>query len=487
MKRIPNIRTIGLLLVAAAFTQSCREKAPPNILVIVADDHCKQTITSYNPNSLVQTPGIDRLAEEGMQFHGMMVSNSVCAPSRAVMLTGKHSHVNGMKTNRHRFDGSQQTFPKLLQEAGYRTAVMGKWHLRSRPEGFDDYRLMDGQGQYYDCPLKDPGHPWDSTGNVFEGYLTDVITDQGIRWLEELPAEEPFCLLVHHKAPHGPHDPAPRHAHLWENDTLPEPPTLLDTYEGRAPEPIGDELVSSRLAISRYPGYREDIQKYAGDREKTTRHMYQVFMRGYLKLVKSLDENVERLLDYLDESGLAENTLVIYTSDNGFFNGEHGFYNKMWMYEPSMALPFIARWPGEIPGGSDTKTLTSLPDLTATILDAAGVDIPDDLQGTSLRPVFTNPDTALREAVYYHYYEAFHVPEQIGVRTTRYKLIFFPNLPESYRWELYDLQTDPREMENLYEHEALQPVRGKMHRLLEEKIDETGDQDAQMFLKNIRI
>jgi arylsulfatase A-like enzyme len=446
----------------------------PNILFIMADDHCQQAISSYGSNT-IETPHIDRLAREGIRFTNMMVTNSLCAPSRAVLLTGKHSHLNGMKVNRDHFDGSQQTFPKLLQKAGYETCIIGKWHLKTQPEGFDYYSLLDGQGRYYDCPLKETGQPWDGKGQVYKGYLTDVITKKSIEWLETRSEKKPFCLMVHHKAPHGPHDPAPRHETLFEDKIIPEPATLLDKYNGRAPYLIEDKLSSSRMAICRYPQYREEIKKFAGDRDKATRYMYQVYMKGYLRLVQALDENVGRLLDYLDESGLSKNTLVIYTSDNGFFNGEHGFFNKMWMYEPSLKLPFIARLPGMIAPGSTCGALASLPDVTATFLDVAGAKIPDDMQGISIKPLLLGEQEHLHDAVYYHYYEAYNVPEQIGIRTKSHKIIYYPTMPKPYQWELFDLVSDPEEINNQYGEEQFKSVQNRMKNKLKSTINKTGD------------
>ena len=476
-----SYRILVFLLIMFFFNIGCEQKEPPNILVIMSDDHCKAAISSYG-SEIIQTPSIDRLAKEGMIFHNMMVSNSLCAPSRAILLTGKHSHNNGMMINRDLFNGQQQTFPKLLQEVGYETGIIGKWHLKTRPEGFDFYSLMDGQGQYYDCPLKESDQEWDSPGKPHKGYLTDVITDKSIEWLEKRKKKKPFCLLVHHKAPHGPHDPAPRHADLFENQYISEPATLYDDYEGKAPEPIEDKLSSSRMAICRYPQYREEIQKYAGNKKKSTQYIYQVYMKGYLRLVKSLDENVGRLLDYLDESALARNTLVIYISDNGFFTGEHGFFNKMWMYEPSMNLPLIMRLPGMIEAETRSENLLSLPDLTATLLEISGNTPPADIQGKSFYDILKGrTKTVINEAVYYHYYEAYNVPEQIGIRTETHKLIYFPTMPEDYKWELYDIQKDPAGIQNLYHHESSLEKQKHMKRMLKEKIKELKDTTAIKF------
>ncbi|HBO43917.1 MAG TPA: sulfatase [Planctomycetaceae bacterium] len=461
----------ALALGTAAATAADRR---PNILLIMADDHTQAAMSCYGSKT-IQTPHIDRIGSSGQRFNHMVVTNALCSPSRAVLLTGKYSHVNGFCRNGERFDASQQTFPKLMRQAGYETGIVGKWHLWSQPTGFDYYCVMPDQGRYRDCPLKESGHPWKDGkrgGRVFPGYLTDVITDVAIDWLDSRNGDKPFLLMVHHKSPHGPHDPAPRHATLFENDQIPEPSTLLDDYAGRAPESIAEQLRDSRLLICRYPQYRADVAAAQQmGRDEGTRHMHQTFMKGYLRLVSSLDENVGRLLDYLDQSGLAENTIVIYTSDNGFFNGEHGLYNKMWMYEPSLHVPLLVRWPGNPhPGAVNDDALVSMLDVAPTILDLAGVPIPEDLQGRSFKRLLTGPTPSdWRKSVYYHYYAQAGLPENYGVRTSRYKLIRYPDLD---LWELFDLQSDPEEIRNLYGQEEYAELsaqlKAELHRLRRE-------------------
>ncbi len=451
----------------------------PNILFIMADDHTRAAMSCYGGKT-IRTPNLDRLAREGMLFEHMTVTNSLCAPSRAVLLTGKYSHKNGFRKNGDSFDGSQQTFPKLLQEAGYETAIVGKWHLKTEPTGFDHYLVMPAQGRYFNCPLKAKGEVWQDGakgGKVHEGYLTDVIGEQSIRWLQSRESDKPFCLMVHHKAPHGPHEPAPRHEGLFENDVIPEPQTLLDDYRGRAPEHIADTLGSSRMAICRYPQYEKEIARYADDREKATRHMYQTYMKGYLRLVAALDESVGRLLDYLDESGLSENTMVVYTSDNGFFNGEHGFFNKMWMYEPSLRPPLLIRYPGVVRPGSVNGELVSMLDMASTFLEVAGAAPPGDMQGASLCPLLHGEHAAWRDAVYYHYYEQYDVPENYGVRTKTHKLVHYPALAAGPQWELFDLREDPHELHNLAAHPDYAGTLEEMKSLLAGKRREVGDSD----------
>lgn len=449
------------------------EPAKPNILFIMADDHGRNAVSCYNPQSLIQTPNIDRLAKEGIRFDAAFANNSICSPSRAVLLTGKYNHLCGVRKLNDVFDGTQQTFPKLLQKAGYQTAIVGKWHLLSEPTGFDYYSVLPGHGCFYDCPMKSIGKPWgngNSGGIPQKGYLTDVITDLSLKWLERRDPDKPFCLMIHHKAPHGPHDPAPRHKDLFKGTTFPEPSNLLDDHAGRAPEPVAEKLIWSRLLQNNYPEYKHLHKQFTGDRAHDTRLMYQAFMKGYLRLIAGLDENIGRTLDYLDKSGLAKNTVVIYVSDNGFFNGEHGFYNKMWMYEEGFSLPLLVRMP---PGftsrkpGSTCNELVGMFDMAPTILDLAGANIPADIQGASLKPLVEGKTAPWRDAFYYHYYGsagsnaqnsnnwiAWH--EVIGVRTHTAKLIFYPKWKNGPFWEYFDLATDPQEMKNLIADPARQ-------------------------------
>jgi len=451
----------------------------PNILFIMADDHARTAISCYGSKT-IQTPGIDRLAREGLQFSRMTSTDSLCAPARAVLITGKYGHKNGVTCIGPAFDDRQPTFPKLLQQAGYETALFGKWHLISEPTGFDYFKVLPGQGRYFDCPLKEKGQPWvgDHGGVVHQGYLTDVLTDEVVAWLEhKRDASKPFCLMVHHKAAHSPHEPAPRHKDLFNDQTIPEPPTLLDDYAGRAPEKIADTLKESRLALCAYSQYRPEVQKFKDDRVAGTRHMYQTYMKGYLRLVAALDENIGRLLDHLDHLGLSKNTIVLYTSDNGFFNGEHGFFNKMWMYEPSLHLPLLVRWPGVVQPGTTNDQLVSMLDVAPTMVDLAGAPVPTDMQGVSFRPLLEGQAPAWRDAIYYHYYEQFYVPENYGVRTTRYKLIHYPKLNGEPYWELFDLENDLSEMHNLYNQPGQKEVVAQLTRRLQELRAHYGDTD----------
>jgi arylsulfatase A-like enzyme len=469
----------GLVLPTGAMGEP---PALPNIVFILADDHNQESISAYQGrySEIAPTPNIDRLAAEGMTFHHMTAVNSICGPSRAALISGKHSHLNGVLRNKDVFDGSQQTFPKLLQAAGYQTALIGKWHLISQPTGFDYYSVLPGQGRYHDPLFKRTGEPWKNGkrgGTVVPGYCTDVITDQAVDWLANRNPSKPFFLMVHHKAPHGPHDPAPRHKDLFTDVTIPAPDNLLDDYEGRAIQPVSNNLRNNRLLQRAFKEYKEHdaiVQRLG--REEGTKHMYQVYMKGYLRLIATLDENIGRLLDYLDRAGLRENTIVVFTSDNGYFNGEHGFYNKMWMYEESLHLPLLVRYPGVVSAGSECRQLAGILDFAPTFLELAGAPVPADLQGTSLMPLLRGKDQPIHDALYYRYYGAFDVPEQIGIRTTTHKLVFYPDLKENNR-ELFDLRKDPAEMNNLCnqpeQQEQVKALTRQLNKLIKRYEDDT--------------
>ncbi len=426
----------------------------------MADDHAAHAISAYG-SRINRTPNIDRLANEGMLFTNCFDVNSVCAPSRATILTGKHSVANGFLRNGDTFDGSQQTFPKLLQQAGYQTTIIGKWHLVSEPTGFDYYNVLPGHGRYWDSPMKEKGKPWEDGnkgGEVHNGYLTDVITDRSIEWLESRDEEKPFCLLVHHKAPHTPlHYPE----ELEERYTtdLPEPETLDDDYATRK------VLQECRTDHSRLDMVStEKCEKWGFDETDGPERLsgaplrkwvYQRFFKRYLRLIESLDENIGRLLDYLDENGLTENTIVVYTSDNGFFLGDHGLQNKAWIYEESQRIPLLVRYPKEIKPASVSTDLVASIDYSSTFLDYAGAPIPSDMHGRSLSSLFrgTTPKE-WRDAVYYHYHGSkfgYGFQPHAGLRTKNEKIVNFYNFKPGPYWEYFDLQNDPHELRNRYE------------------------------------
>jgi len=501
MTKLRLLTAIAALVAVASAIRAAETPRKPNIVVILADDHGRQAASCYG-SKIIRTPSIDRLARDGIRFDQAMACNSICSPSRATLITGKYNHLCGVRKLDGHFDGSQQTFPKLLQEAGYQTAIVGKWHLFTEPTGFDFYSVLPGHGRYFDSPLKETGQPWGTNGNqggvIHKGYLTDVITDIALGWLERRKSDKPFCLMIHHKAPHSPHDPAPRHKDLFKDLVLPEPPNLLDDYAGRAPQPVADQLIWSRLLQQCESLYQPIKGMFNGDRAHDTRLMYQQYVRNYLRLVTALDENVGRVLDYLDRSGLAGNTVVIYTSDNGYFLGEHGFYNKMWMYEESLHLPLIVRLPkGWKAGraGAVSDALVAMLDIAPTVLDLAGVRVPADIQGKSMRPLLLGEKTDWRQAFYYHYYGTMAPPREdnwiasheiLGVRSKTSKLVCYPTWKGGAFWEFFDLVNDPQEMKNLYADPSQQKNVADMRSRLRSLVDQYQDVDAGKLLDDLK-
>lgn len=450
------------------------ETKRPNILFLFTDDHALNAISAYGGPlaEIAPTPHLDRLAREGMLFERCLVTNSICGPSRAVVLTGKYSHLNGFRTNRDRFDGSQQTVSKLLQKSGYQTAVVGKWHLKTEPTGFNHFEVLKGQGQYYNPVLLTNGETV-----KHRGYTTDIITDQALKWLEERDEDQPFFLMCQHKAPHGRWEPALRHLNAFEGVSVPEPPTLFDDYSGRSAAASGhamgiaDHMGPHRLMFQyssqfteeqfkEFDGYfrprNEAIQKANLTGTERTRWNYQRYIKNYLRCVKAVDENIGRMLRYLDETGLAENTVVIYSSDQGFYLGEHGWFDKRWMYEESLHTPLLVRWPKVAAAGRTNGDLVSNLDFAETFLDIAGLKVPSEMQGRSLVPIFRGETPSdWRKTHYYHYYEAkgHGVPVHYGVTDGRYKLIRFPDA-DLDAWEFFDLENDPMELTSRYTDKA---------------------------------
>ncbi|HSW02636.1 MAG TPA: sulfatase [Sedimentisphaerales bacterium] len=489
--------TAGLSVLGGAVGrgQGAGAKGRPNILFIMTDDHASHAMSCYG-SKINQTPNLDRIAKEGMRFTNSFCTNSICAPCRAVILTGKYSHLNGQIDNNVIFDGSQQTFPKRLQKAGYETAIVGKWHLRSDPTGFDYWNILPGQGDYYNPVMIEMGQRKKHTG-----YVTDILTDHALGWLKGRGADKPFCLMYHHKAPHRNWQPGPKHLDLYEDVQIPEPATLFDDYEGRGraarEQDMSIEKTMTRADLKlTAPNNLTPEQKAAwdaayGPRNKAfeearlegkelVRWKYQRYMKDYLRCVASVDENVGRVLDYLDQSGLAENTIVIYTSDQGFYLGDHGWFDKRFMYEESLRMPLVVRYPKEIKPGSVNGDIVLNLDFGETFLDYAGVPVPADMQGRSIRPILQGQTPGdWRTSMYYHYYEfpAVHsVKRHYGVRTQRYKLIHFYN--DIDEWELYDLQSDPDEMKNLYGDaryaDVVQELKAELKRLRVHYQDTTG-------------
>lgn len=480
---------IGLMLFGAVNELSAAPGAArPNLLFIMTDDHAAHALSCYG-SRINQTPNLDRLAKEGMLFRNSFVTNSICGPSRAVILTGKYSHLNGYRTNGRSFDGSQQTFPKLLQANGYETAIIGKWHLESDPTGFDHWQVLVGQGPYHNPPIKSAAGT-----RRQEGYTTDVLTDLALDFLETgRDKSKPFLLMWHHKAPHREWQAHPRHAKLFKDKPISEPETLFDDYSRRGTAAHATEMTVARhltdLDLKLVPPkgltedqlaawhamYDESIARYRSNQPTgadRTRWNYQRYIQDYLRCVAAVDDSVGRMLAYLDRSGLAENTLVVYTSDQGFFLGDHGWYDKRFMYEESLRAPLLVRWPGVVAPGTESAAMALNLDFPETLLEAAGVAIPAEMQGASLVPILRGA-TPLewRKSIYYRYYE-YPVPhavhQHLGVRDERYKLIFYPQLDE---WELFDLQTDPRELNNIYasadQAATIQRLKAELERLRE--------------------
>jgi arylsulfatase A-like enzyme/lysophospholipase L1-like esterase len=493
------------LLVTAATAQQ-----RPNILFLFSDDHALEAISAYGGRlkDVAPTPNLDRIAREGAVFTRSFCGNSICGPSRATILTGKHSHINGFPDNDgSRFDGTQTTFPKLLQKAGYQTALIGKWHLVSQPTGFDHWEILPDQGSYYN-----PEFITKDGRKRIEGYCTDLITDKALTWLkEERDPSRPFVLMCQHKAPHRNWAPAPRHLDLFKDVTIPEPTTLFDDYANRSKtlrtqemtiarhfmwghdmkfkgENLFPEHFSGNHANGEYlrmtpaqqqswdEAYEPENQAFiqamnngsiAGD--DVTRWKYQRYLKDYLRCIRAVDENVGRMLDYLDEHGLAENTIVIYSSDQGFYLGEHGWYDKRWMFEESLAMPFLVRWPGVVEAGTRNSTMIQNIDYAPTFLEVAGVEIPSTIQGRSLVPVLSGktPDD-WRNAIYYFYSgEGTHaVAAHDGVRGERYKLVYFPGVKE---WNLFDLENDPQEMKSVHNDPAYAGTLAEMKKVYEAK------------------
>lgn len=496
-------KLIPILLIAGATYAGARAPKQPNIVFIFSDDHALRAISAYG-NSHCKTPNIDRIANEGVLFENSFCANSICGPSRANIFTGKHSHKNGyIHNNCGAFDGSQWTFPKALRKAGYQTAMIGKWHLHKTPTGFDHWEILDGQGKYYNAPFITP-----EGTNVREGYSTDVIADLTIDWLEnKRDPNKPFYLNCWHKSPHRNFMPALRHLDLYTDTVFPEPPTLFDDFETRskatAGHGIGIErhmLLDGDLKITppladypklgkiaeRWLGSMNLEQRKAWDKayqprvrefeklnlsgKELLRWKYQNYMRDYMRCVASLDESIGRVLDWLDENGLAENTIVIYSSDQGFYLGEHGFFDKRFMYEESMMMPLMMRWPERIKPNSRISAMVQNIDYAPTLLEAAGIEIPDGVQGVSMMPLLDGETPAdWRRSLLYTYYGIHSVPKHIGVRTDRYKLIRFF---EAGEWELYDLKNDPAETNSLHASPEHAPTRKKLEKELNRLLEE---------------
>lgn len=472
--------TICLLLAILAFPVYAQTR--PNIIFIMSDDHAYQAISAYG-SPLIQTPNIDRIGREGAIMRNGFVTNSVCSASRAVILTGKYSHINGLRDNGTFFNGAQQTLPKLLQANGYHTAIVGKWHLWSEPTGFDYWNILPAQGNYYN-----PGFIKMGKDTAYKGYVTDVITDLALQWIDRNKSQ-PFFLMLHHKAPHRNWMPPLKYLHKFDNDSFTLPKTFNDDYKGRLALQRQQITVAHDLDV-RYDTkipcdtcavtkvnnwapaeYQREIErltpeerrqwdavfqqeykqfKQIHDSAALVKFQFRRYMEDYLRCITAVDDNVGRVLQYLQQNGLAENTIVIYTSDQGFYMGEHGLYDKRFMYQESFRTPMVIRYPGKIKPHQQVQQFTLNLDIAPTLLDYAGIPIPTDMQGASMRPILQKERTPnWRKEIYYHYYElSFGLTRHYGIYTGRYKLMHFYQPIDT--WELYDLERDGLEVKNVY-------------------------------------
>lgn len=459
----------------------------PNIIFIMSDDHAAHAMSSYG-SVINETPNLDRIADEGMRFENAFCTNSICAPSRAAILTGLYNHKNGVKTLGDNFDSRQPTIQRHLRENGYQTALIGKWHLGhggiSDPADFDYWNIFPNQGAYHDPMMIEMG---ENKNHV--GYATDIITDQSIDWIENRDQEKPFMLMLHHKAPHRPWEPDEKHMHLYEDIDIPEPETFHDDYAGRA-----QAASEARMRIDRdltKTDVKMDPPEGLTDRELKSWY-YQRYIKDYLRCVASVDDNVGRVLDYLDEKDLAEDTIIVYTSDQGFFLGDHGWYDKRFMYEESLRMPFVIRYPRAIKPGSVTKDFALNVDFPETFLDYAGIEVPEYMQGRSLRPVLEgNTPDDWQTSMYYRYWEHLsgehRVGAHYGVRTHKYKLIHYygealgatwaEDESRTPEWELFDLEQDPVEMNNVYADPAYQDIVKELKKELDALREKVDDQE----------
>lgn len=527
-------RTIKSLILAGLLAAywSCESKEivnqRPNIVFIMSDDHAYQAISAYS-NHLIETPNIDRIAKMGMLFTQASVTNSICAPSRATILTGKHSHLNGKIDNHFPFDTTNVTFPQLLQQAGYQTAMFGKLHFGNNPKGFDQFKILPGQGSYYN-----PDFITKHEGTIkVEGYVTDIVTDMTLDWLEkERKADQPFLLMYLHKAPHREWLPAERHLQEFTARTFPEPATLFDDYSGRGraakeaemnllkhmnwagdsklyphvmdemgiPDASGLDKAAFEREVGRlnpaqranwdkaYMKVNEDFKKiYPTMTEKEKMQWrYQRYMQDYLGTIRSVDENVGRVLDYLEANGLMENTIIVYTSDQGFYLGEHGWFDKRFVYNESFKTPLLISWPKKIKAGTKSDELVQNLDFAQTFLEVAGIQAPADMQGESLIPLLTGQTNKwTRDAVYYHYYEypSVHmVKRHYALVTKEYKLVHY--YFDTDEWELIDRLKDPSEMKNVYDDPAYAEIKRDLHFQLDELRVKYGDSSelSQRFI-----
>ncbi|CAN5517397.1 sulfatase [soil metagenome] len=470
----------------------------PNLLFVMSDDHASHAISAYTRHgdrpAINHTPHLDRLADEGMRFDACFCTNSICTPSRAAVLTGTYNHVNGVTTLDTHMDNRLDTFPKRLQTAGYQTAMFGKWHLghgaTHDPTGFDQWRVLPGQGHYHDPVMLEPG-PDGTPGsyNVVErgGYVTDLITDDCIDWLDRRDPDRPFALLCHHKAPHRRWESSPEHFTLYDNIDIAEPPTMWDDHEDKS-EAI--QAVRMRLLDLDPVKDLKSAVPPGLDLESEIRWRYQRYIKDYLRTIASIDDSMGRLLRWLDAEGVADHTMVVYTSDQGFFLGDHGWFDKRLMYEESLSMPLLVRYPAVVAPGGVCSDIALNVDFAPTFLELAGLDVPPDVQGTSVMPLLRGEaPEQWQTSAYYRYWmhrDGIHLaPAHYGVRTLTHKLICFYNDPldqlgahgpsDPVEWELYDLVADPFEVRNVIDHPAYADVRAELEIELARLQQQVGD------------
>jgi len=538
-----------------------RATGRPNILFIMADDHAANAISCYGSrlSSVAKTPNIDRIAAEGARLVNCFCTNSICVPSRATILTGQYSHVNRVYTLADKLDPDRQNVAKKLRAAGYQTAIIGKWHLKTEPTGFDYWNILPGQGKYHNPVMRekapeedldkqssaekliDPNQPGDPNQVIdhnaandpnhtsdpneisppdpnrppdpneastpdkekehgkkdnpgfkkHEGFSTDIITDLSLKWLRRRDKNKPFFLMTHFKSPHAPWDFAERHSELYKDVEIPEPESLWENLKHRSPGSreyglrIGG-IQLERMQKDNWPTGKLDTSGM--DKEQKVRAVYQKYLKDYLRCVTAIDENVGRLLDFLGQEKLENDTVVIYTSDQGLFLGEHGYIDKRWMFEESLRMPFLIRYPPQIKPQTVSDDIIINADFAPTFLDYAGLRVPDEMQGRSFSDNLRGRTPAdWRDSMYYRYWQHGSRPAHYGIRTKRYKLIFFYGLPLGMKgaekkptkvgWELYDLKRDPFELNNIYHHPAYRKVRTKLKAMLKNKKAELGDTD----------
>ena len=472
----------------------------PNILYIMSDDHAANAIGCYGSHlaGVLRTPNLDRLAAEGARMANCFCTNSICAPSRASILTGQYSHVNGVYTLHESLQPEQPNVAKELKKAGYQTALFGKWHLKADPSGFDDWKVLRGQGRYNNPLLRGK----DSDEREYPGYSTDVIAGLSLDWLKQRDPNKPFFLMCHFKAPHDRWNSAPRFDGMYEDVDIPEPVTLLDDYENRHSRAKDVWSTLERMVPDGYFPYIDPEALEGMNRDETRKYVYQRFLKKYLRCAQAVDDNVGRLLDWLDQNGLAEDTVVIYTSDQGVFIGEHGLFDKRYMYEESLRMPFLIRYPREINPGLVSDALIENVDFAPLFLDYAGAETPDYMQGRSFRAFCRGKSPRdWKQATYYRYWmhlSHFAIPAHYGIRTKRYKLIYYygeplgmadtkyvrqwvegsPRIePTTPEWELFDLEKDPHEMKSVYHDPSYSQVVDDLKKLLLERKEAIGDMD----------